>query len=123
MFVGWVAKKCSCCDCPTIFYVTGGNTGTIQKFNSQYNRTGTAWASKTDFPSPVRYGHGGLAIASLGYIFFGGDTLGSRVRDCDEYSPPVTNTWASKTDGPTPARYLQGYAETGGIGYQFGGQS
>lgn len=79
--------------------------------------TPDTWTSKTDGPSPARYGGGGVALGSA-YYSVGGYNAGYQT-DNDQYTP---DTWASKTNMPAPARSSNEAATPDGTNlYSIGG--
>jgi hypothetical protein len=97
-------------------YVFGGIGATNDV--DAYSRA-DAWTSKTDLPSPGRYGAAAAAIEDRAYVFGGYGSV--NLRDTDEYNPGE-DAWVSKTDMPLYGRKYLAAATIDGNGYVFGGQ-
>lgn len=94
--------------------------------NDEYDPSGDSWASKTDLPTPVRWGiRGGASVAGKGYVIGGATGYSSfpetgLLDDCDEYNP-AGDAWTSKTGGGL-SHYFHAVAQTrDGRVHAFGG--
>jgi hypothetical protein len=81
-------------------YVFGGHVSGAIDDNDEYDPD--TWTSKTNVPSPARYGSGCAVISAKAYLAGGNGPIA----DNDEYT---VDSWASKTNMPSPARnYARG---------------
>jgi len=123
---GWIPIADVVSPVGEIGYVYGGsgNNGDTVKNCDEFNPNSDLWSSKTDMPSPERYGLAASTINYKGYVYGGYyyyyDGSGHQIylRDCDEYNSDL-DSWLSKADIPAPTREYLAATTIEDNGYEF----